>query len=76
MAAKAPVMLAACKAPVQKSGMRSGAVKFGKCVNPATTRVIAFKSCNIPGILSVNQGDMVNVCQNHATIIRGARFSR
>lgn len=71
---KAPAMLAQCKVPTQKSGMSKGVVRFGKCVDPAVTQVIAFKECHIPGLIDVKPGQTVPVCTRHANIIRGHRF--
>lgn len=68
-------LLATCKVPVQKPGMRSGTVRLGKCVDPAVTTVLAFKAANMPGILKVKRGESVAVCARHAVIIRGMRFA-
>jgi hypothetical protein len=72
---KQPAMLAQCKVPTQKPRLSKGVVRFGKCVDPAVTQVIAFKSANIPGLLQVRAGQSVTVCARHASIIKRGRFA-
>lgn len=58
--------LGPCIAPVQAGKVRRGVVRMTNCGIQAELKVEAVRPVNIPGLLEVQAGQNIQLCQRHA----------